>query len=329
MKIAISKLRDNVFATFKAKGFNDEDAQRTTDYLLWAEMSGKKTQGLVKMTGEQPMQDIRPKYPPKTERETKLSRLIDGGANPAPVVASYATEVVIEKAKEHGFGIVGVRNTFSSNGVQAYYSEKIAANDLIGFVCSRSPASTAGFGSIDPIFGTNPLSYAFPTEHEALVFDMATSAMTFYGLVLAKAKRESIPENMAMDKDGKPTTDPAEAMSGALLPFDHGYKGSGLGMFVEMLAGPLVNGAWVDNKTFEEQWGALFIAIDPNLLIDTADFKKNASQMIQAIKSARTASDMSEIRLPGENSTIQRQHALSTGYVEVDDIILKSLGYSE
>ncbi|MEO8911624.1 MAG: Ldh family oxidoreductase, partial [Candidatus Saccharimonas sp.] len=215
----------------------------------------------------------------------------------------------------------------SSNGAQAYYAEQIAKKDLIGIVCSRSPASTAGFGSIDPIFGTNPLGYAFPTEEEPFVFDMATSAMTFYGLVLAEAKNEDIPKNMAIDKAGNPTTDPEAAMSGALLPFDHSYKGSGLGMMVEMLAGPLINGAWVDNKTFKEEWGSVFIAIDPNLLIDLADFKKDASQMICDIQAARVAVGVPSIRLPGIRSMQSRQESEESGYVDVDDAILDQLGY--
>jgi len=290
-------------------------------------MSGNKTQGLVKMTGTEPLQSIKPQYAPKIERDTQLSQLIDGGANPAPVVASLGTETAIAKAKEYGFGIVGVRNTFSSNGAQAYYAEQIAKHDLIGIVCSRSPAATAAFGSIDPVFGTNPLGYAFPTEDEPFVFDMATSAMTFYGLVLAKAKGEAIPENMAIDHNGQPTTDPSAAMQGALLPFDHSYKGSGLGMMVEMLAGPLLNGAWIDNKTLKEEWGSLFMAIDPNLLIDTADFKKNASQMIRDILSARKAADVSEIRLPGVRAKKNRQLAEASGYIDVDDAIIAQLGY--
>ena len=159
------------------------------------------------------------------------------------------------------------------------------------------------------------------------MFDMATSAMTFYGLVLAKARNENIPENMAINKAGDPTTDPEAAMSGALLPFDHSYKGSGLGMMVEMLAGPLINGSWIDNKTFEEEWGSLFIAIDPNLLINTADFKKNASQMIRDIRAARTMSGASGIRLPGMNSARNREESVESGYVDVDQTILVELGY--
>lgn len=264
---------------------------------------------------------------PKVERDTNLSQLIDGGANPAPVVSSLGTDVAIAKAKAHGFGIVGVKNTFSSNGAQAYYAEKIANNDLIGIVASRSVASAAGFGSIEPIFGTNPIGYAFPTETDPFVFDMATSAMTFYGLVLARAKGESIPKNMAIDKLGQPTTDPVVAMEGALLPFDHSFKGSGLAMLVEMLGGPLLNGAWVDNKTQKEQWGSVFIAIDPNLLIDAADFKKNASCMIRDILAARTAEGARGIRLPGTKSAHCRKAAEESGFVDVDDAILQQLGY--
>ncbi|MFZ1250659.1 MAG: Ldh family oxidoreductase [Candidatus Microsaccharimonas sp.] len=329
MNISINKLREKVLSTFHENGFSDSDAERTVDYLLWAEMSGNKTQGLIKMTGTEPLQGIKALYSPKVERDTKLSQLIDGGANPAPVVASLGTDIAISKAKEHGFGIVGVRNTFSSNGAQAYYAEKIAENDLIGIVCSRSPASTAGFGSIDPIFGTNPLGYAFPTNKRPFVFDMATSAMTFYGLVLAKAKNETIPENMAIDKNGQPTTDPAEAMSGALLPFDHSYKGSGLAMMVETLAGPLINGAWIDNKTFDKEWGSIFIAIDPNLLIDIVDFKSHATQMIEDILSARTKSESSPIRLPGTHSSDNRLAAESSGFIDVDEVVLRQLGYIE
>lgn len=324
MKIALDTLRTKITATLKQKGFSDGDSTRIADYIVWAEMSGNKTQGLVKMTGTEPIQSIVPRYEPKVERETQLSQLIDGGANPAPVVASLGADVAIQKAQQHGFAIVGVRNTFSSNGAQAYYAEYIAQRDLIGFVCSRSPACVAGFGSTEPIFGTNPLSYAFPTEDEPIVFDMATSSMTFYGLVLAKARGEQIAEHVAIDSAGNATTDPRAAMSGALLPFDHSYKGSGLALMVEMLAGPLIGGAWVDNKTLKEEWGSVFIAIDPNLLIDTADFKTHASQLLQDIESART---ITSIRLPGERAKAQRKAAQVSGYVEVDDVIMTQLGY--
>jgi LDH2 family malate/lactate/ureidoglycolate dehydrogenase len=327
MKISTQDLKEKIVVLMTSKNFTEEDAGNVANYLVWAEMSGIRTQGIIKLTGSEPLQDVKPKYQPKIERDTQLSQLIDGGANPAPLTSSRATNVVIEKAKKSGFGIVGLRNTFSSNGAQAYYVQKMAENDLIGIMCSRSPAAATGFGSIDPLFGTNPIGFGFPTNEEPVVFDLATSAMTFYGLVLAKAKGEKIPENMAIDNSGQPTTDPEAAMEGALLSFDRNYKGSSLAMMIEVLAGPLVNSSWIDNKTFEEEWGSVFIAIDPNLLIDPSEFKNNASDMIAKIKNSRKQNQSEEIRLPGERAAMSRKSAKESGFVEIEDSIAEELKF--
>lgn len=326
MQIKIADLRHKVINTFK-QNFTEEQANRIADYLLWADMSGIKTQGIIKMTGAEPMHKIKPKHDIKVERDTKLSQLINAGAHPAPLVSQQATDVVIQRAKEHGFAIVGVHNTFSSNGAQAYYAERIAKENLIGIVMARSPGSTAPFNSIDPLFGTNPIGFSFPTNDDPLVFDMATSAMTFYGLILAKAKGEKIPDNMAIDKDGNPTTDPAAAMSGALLPFDRDHKGSGMGMVVEIMAGPLAASAYCDCKTFEEEWGSTFIAIDPGLLVDVEQFKSNCSELVTIIKQSRKKSGTSEIRLPGERARESYRAAQQSGTVDVDEVVLRELGY--
>ena len=286
MKIAVNELRQKIVGTI-SKNFSDEEAESIADYLMWAEMSGIKTQGVMKMAGVAPIQDIKPIGPVTVERETKLSQLINAGAYPAPLVSRQAADVAIKKAKEHGFAIVGLHNTFSSNGAQAYYANRIAQEDLIGIVMARSPGSVAPFDSIDHLFGTNPIAFSFPTNQDPLVFDMATAAMTFYGLILAKAKGEKIPQNIAIDKDGNATTDPGLAMDGAILPFDRGYKGSGLGMVVEIMAGPLVASAYCDRDTLDKEWGSTFIAIDPNLLVDIEQFKANCSDLISIIKNSR------------------------------------------
>lgn len=326
MKLPILELRQKIIATL-SENFTEEQANKIADYLLWADMSGNKTQGLIKMTGSEPLQKIVPKHDIKIERDTKLSQLINAGANPAPLVSQQATDTVIQKAKEHGFAIVGVHNTFSSNGAQAYYAERIAKENLIGIVLARSPGAVAVFDGIDPMFGTNPIGFSFPTSDEPLVFDMATSAMTWYGLVLARARGEKIPENMAIDKDGESTIDPGEAMNGALLPFDRGYKDAGLGMVVEIMAGPLVAAAYCDNKTFTEEWGSTFIAIDPSLLVDVETFKANCSDLIAKVKASRKREGAREIRLPGERARAAFKEAEASGMVEVEEAVVKELGY--
>ena len=325
MKIAISDLRQKVIQTL-SHNFTEEQANRIADYLVWADMSGIKTQGVIKLTGTTPLQNVESEREIRVDRDTKLSQLIDAGACPAPLVSQQATDVVIQKAKEHGFGIVGVHNTFSSNGAQAFYAERIAKEDLIGSVLARAPASFAPFDCIDPLFGTNPIGFAFPTKEEPLVFDMSTAAMTWYGLVLAKARGEQIPENMALDKEGNLTTDPAEAMAGALLPFDRSYKGSGIGMVVEILGGPLASAAFCSYKD-EDSWGSLFMAIDPELLVDIEKFKADCSELITKVKSSRKKPGVDTIRIPGERAKAAYKEAKASGVVEVEDAVLKELGY--
>lgn len=325
MRVSIEGYRKKV-TQLLSNNFSDNEAGRITDYLLWADMSGINTQGVIKLTGTEPLQNIQPSGKIKIDRETKLSALLDGNKNPAPLVAQQATDIAIEKAKEHGFAIVGAHNTFSSNGAQAYYVERIAKEDLIGIVLSRSPGSTAPFNSIDPLFGTNPVGFGFPTDGEPLVFDMATSAMTWYGLVLAKSRGEKIPEGLAIDKNGDFTQEPAEVMDGgALLPFDKDYKGSGIGMVVEIMAGPLAASAYCDCETFDKEWGSTFIAIDPNLLVDIDKFKANCTDLINIIKKSHTKSADETIRLPGERARKSYNESQTSGMVEVDSTIYDKL----
>lgn len=324
MNIAISGLRSQI-ARILQKNLTSEQAAVVADYFVWAEMTGNTTQGIVKMMGTQPIQDIVPQGEVAIVKDTKLSQIIDAKRNPAPFVSQIATEVAIQKASEYGFAIIGVRNAFSSNGAQGYYVEQIADAGLIGIMCSRSPASAAAFGGIDPVFGTNPIGFGFPTLDKPIVFDAATSAMTFYGLVLAKARGEEISENMAIDSEGNPTIDPAAAMDGALLPFDRSYKGSGFAMAIETLAGPLLGGAWVDNKTFEEEWGTVVIAIDPELTVGRDELKANVSDMLDKIRAARTR-DGGEIRLPSEHARRRYAAAKERGYIEIDDAVAQELG---
>jgi len=94
-----------------------------------------------------------------------------------------------------------------------------------------------------------------------------------------------------------------------------------------MLAGPLVNSAWIDNKTFKEEWGTLILAIDPNLLVDVEKFKENCSDMIKKIKDSRKKEGVNNIRLPGERARESYNKSTKLGYVKIDDMIAKELGY--
>jgi LDH2 family malate/lactate/ureidoglycolate dehydrogenase len=114
MKIKISELQELIEKILSQKHYSAEEATKITEVLLFAELSGKNTQGIMKLLGSEPIHDIEPKYKPKIVRETELSALIDGGRSAGPLAAHIAAEKVIEIATKKGFAMVGLNNTFGS-----------------------------------------------------------------------------------------------------------------------------------------------------------------------------------------------------------------------
>lgn len=318
MKIKIVELRKLMQKILTQKHFSASQVRDIMEVLLYAELSGKNTQGIIKFLGNEPIQDIIPEYEPKIIKNTNLSVLVDGGRNPGILVSVMAVKLAIKKCKKNGFALIGTNNAYSSTGALGYYANEIAKNDLIGIVMSGTPKGVAPYGSIDKLFGINPIAFGFPTENDPLIFDMATAAITWYGLVRAKMMGKKLPEGVAIDKEGKLTRDPKAAMEGAILTFGKNHKGSGLSMMIEMFTGPLVGSISPDS---EGKWynGSLFIAIDPDLLMGKKYLKKNSSLLINRLKKSRTSKNFQEVIMPGEKALRSRREAEASGVVEVDD----------
>lgn len=326
MNIRIADLKAIVIKILTSTYYSKQNAQLIAEVLLYAELTGKNTQGILKLSGTEPIQKVKPKYTPRIIKETKLSALIDGGGNPGTLVSQEAIDIAINKAKTYGVGIVGTKNTYSSTGAIGYYAHKAAMKDLIGIVMAGSEASVAPHGSIDPIFGTNPVAFGFPTTKDPIIFDMATAAITWYGLVRAKALGEKIPSGVAIDREGKITTDPAQAMDGAILPFDKSYKGSGLGMVVQLFTGPLTGALFFDIGKKNDDWGNVFIVIDPDLLIGKVELKKNCSKLVDIIRRSRIDKKVTNrIRIPGETGLAKKQEAERTGTIEIENALYYEL----
>lgn len=317
-QISILELEQKTLEFLKAY-FDEEAAQSCVDVILYAELRGKSPQGLLKLLGTEPLQGVKAEKPFEIHERTKLSALIAGNKNPSFHIAQKATDICIEKAKENGFGIVGANGIFSSTGTLGYYSEKAANQGLVTYTCARSPGATAPFDLSLPLFGTNPFSWAFPTENDPVVFDMATSAITFYELVLAKMRGENIPDNVAVDSAGNITTNPAAAMEGGILPFDKGYKGSALSMMVEVLSGPLVNASFCDYETFDKDWGFFVMAFDPDLLVDPEVFKKNSEELVNIIRKNGGI-------IPGDNGRKTQEKIENNDFIEIQDEVAELLG---
>lgn len=318
MKVKITELRKLMQKILMTKYFSASEAREIAEVLLYAELSGKKTQGIIKFLGTEPIQNIEPVHKPTIIKSTKLSALIDGGRNPGILVSRIATKMIIDKCKKNGFSIIGTNNSYSSTGSIGYYANEIAKHDFIGIIMSGTPKGVAPYGSIDKLLGINPIAFSFPTENEPLVFDMATAAITWYGLVRAKIMGKELLEGIAVDEEGILTKDPEKAMKGAIFTFGNNRKMSGLSMIIEMFTGPLLDSISPDP---DGKWynGSLFIAIDPDLLVGKKTLKKNSSFLISKIKKSRINSDFKEVIIPGEKSLEARKKAEAKGIIEIED----------
>jgi L-2-hydroxycarboxylate dehydrogenase (NAD+) len=238
------------------------------------------------------------------------------------VATGKATKLACELATQHGVGIVVSNHTFSSSGAIGFFSRSIAADGFIGLVCVGTPPFVAPSGSAEPKLGTNPLSYAFPTSEGSVVFDTATAAMAFFGVVEAKLKGEPLPEGIAFDSDGKPTTDAAKALEGSVGTFA-GHKGFGLSLLVQLLGGPFADAAFAGvNK--EKGAGTFVLAIDPGLLVGKDEFLKGADELTRQIKSAKPLAGQ-KVLLPGERGDELAKQATDNNEIEIANAIWQEL----
>ncbi|MHB8109330.1 MAG: Ldh family oxidoreductase [Syntrophorhabdaceae bacterium] len=323
MLITIKGLEELTRKAIKKYGYNDEEVPLMADILLYAQLRDNN-QGIVKLIDK----GI-PKDPNageiKLEKETPISARINGNKNHAMLVVGKAVEMVKEKAKKSGFAIAGTFNTDTSSGAIGYYASRFALEGFIGFAFSRSPQRVAVYGSYEPVFGTDPLAVAIPSAGDPIVLDMSTAATSYFGLVEAKTAGRCIPADFAYDSEGNPTTDPQKAIAGAIRSFDRSYKGSGLALVAEILAGPLVGAAFCGIGDSKGNWGHLLFAIDPELLMERDIFQKNVSAIIDKVKSTKRLPGVEEIFMPGEREnrlTILRRES---GVIEIEDNLLAEL----
>lgn len=323
MKIKIAELTDLVLKALKNYGYTDEESKIISSMLLYAQLRGNN-QGVVKLINKNFAKN------PEAgniivEKETKLSARINGNKNSGAVVLKKALDMAVAKAKEHGFGMVGTNNTNTSTGALGYWANIIAKEELIGFVFAGSPETVAYHGSYEPIFGTNPLAIGIPSNGDPLVLDMATAAMAYYGLIEAKTAGRKIPPDIAYDSEGKLTDDPAKAMDGALRSFDKSYKGASLSMMVEVLTGPLVGASFTGIGDTKNNWGNLVMALDPSLLVEPDEFKKNISALAARVKQIKKLPGVQEILLPGERGDRLTNERLASGEIDIEDNLYHEL----
>lgn len=301
----------------------EEDARIVAEVLLKAELRGLSSHGILRFPHL--IRSIEAGFQmPKTEvtieREKNNCAVVNGNSGLGIIIAKKAMEMAIEKARDNGIASVGVYNT-NHFGIAGYYAELATKSDMIGVAMCNTEPAMAPFGGKTPIFGTNPLAVAIPTnKHEhPIILDMATSNVARGKILAALKAKRMLEEDCALDKDGNVTIYPEKAFS--LLPLGgkkFGYKGYGLAFVIDILCGPLVNaqcGKDVKGTVSLEKCtkGDLFIAIDISSFTDLGLFKSAVEQLIQEVKNDGAM-------FPGEIEQVKEERNSIEGVKLEDDV---------
>lgn len=314
-----------------ADGIDPACAADVADMLIDAELTGVSTHGVSRL----------PIYLERVERglvargneirvlrESPSAIAVDAGNTLGAPSAKFAMTRCIEKARETGACFATVKNS-NHFGAAAFYTRLAAAEGMIGFCCTNLTAKIAPYGSAEPFMGTDPICLAVPSEGYPMVLDMTPSVVALGKLILAQKLGHEIPLGWALDREGKPTTDPAEGRKGSLIPIG-GPKGSGLALMVEVLCGVLTGAGTAthlhDLYAFDAPQGVghFLGAIDVSHFLDADAFRAGVSAMAAEVKALRRSEGVEEILLPGERSMRSAEEKRRNG-IDVPDPVCEEL----
>jgi len=317
----------------QAAGASAAHAAACVKILIDAELMGISTHGAVRVPDyarRLRSGGIDPKAQPKLERRAPSLARVDGANAVGPAVGLFALEAATGMARETGIAYVGCRASNHFGAIAPY--ARLACDAGFAMIAGTNASTTmppAGGKALR--LGNNPLCIAAPGAAGAhFILDMAMSVAARGKIRAALKAGRPIPEGWASDQDGRPTTDPAAALAGFLLPFG-AHKGSGLSMAVDLLSGVLPGArfltdvvTWVDNATEPQGTGHFFLLLDPARLTGREAYAAAMARFRELIKQTPAADPSAPVLLPGERELARRARALAHG-VELPAALMEEL----
>jgi len=314
-------------AALEKAGAHSRMAEAAAQHLVRAEEQGLPTHGMSRV----------PFYcsmlrngradgaaQPAMAAERAAACLIDNRDALPYVSVQWAVGEAIQRARRNGIGLAGIRNS-AHVGVLGIHLAPVAEAGLVGLAFTNSPAAIPAWGGKKALFGTNPVAAVFPRPHDnPLVIDLALTTVVRGKIMMAMRRGERIPEGWALDRHGKPTTDPREAIEhGSLFPIG-GAKGAMLALMFELLCAALTGAAIGPeaDSFFSEQGnrpriGQVFIAIDPGALSGTQKYLERVETVVRAMLAD------AEVRLPGARRFAAEKSAARG--IEIPDELLAQI----
>ncbi|MFW6121626.1 MAG: Ldh family oxidoreductase [Petrotogales bacterium] len=315
--LSLDNLQEIIEKALIAHNTTSENARSVSESLVMAEADGQKGHGLSRLesycsqvaTGK-----VNGSAKPQAYWAADAVSRIDADHGFAYPALFLAKQKLIEIANTFGLGVASVFNSHHC-GVAGHHVEYLAREGFVAMLFANTPKAIAPWGGSKPVFGTNPIAFAAPSKaiaKDPIVIDLSLSKVARGKIMYAKQKGEKIPENWALDLNGKPTTDPNEALIGSMLPMGDA-KGAALVVMVEILTSALTgaNLSYKASSFFTAEGpspdvGQLLMAFSPDV-ISGGKYTNNIEEIINVIQSQENT------RLPGERRFQQRRQAQRSG----------------
>ncbi|MEO6188491.1 MAG: Ldh family oxidoreductase [Ginsengibacter sp.] len=334
---------------FLAIGCSEKDAETATSSLLSADLRGVDSHGVARLSGYVRLWDakrINTNPEIKISYETISTAVVNGDAGLGLVVAPFAMQVAIDKAKIAGTGWVSVKNS-NHYGIAGTHAMMALHHDMIGISMTNASALVAPTYSAERLLGTNPIAVAIPAgSEEPFVADFATTTAANGKLEILQRKNEDAPLGWVQTKAGQPSTNAGEIKNGgALLPLggdkEHGsHKGYALGAIVDIFSAILSGanyGPWVppfpayvpmpENRP-GEGLGHFFGAMRIDAFRPAAEFKNEMDNWIRRFKTATPVEGQRRVYIPGELETEFEIERMKSGFTLLPQVVeeLNKLG---
>lgn len=326
-------------------GCPEADAATAAKALLSADLRGVDSHGVARLSGYIRLWEVqRVNAAPaiRVVHETPSTAVVDGDRGLGLVVAPFAMQVAIDKAKQAGTGWVSVRNS-NHFGIAGYHAMMALQHDMIGIAMTNASALVAPTFAKERMLGTNPIAVTIPAGAEpAFVADFATTTAANGKLEILQRKNQDAPEGWVLTKEGEPSTNANEIKNGGmLLPLggdkEHGsHKGYALGAVVDIFSAILSGasyGPWVPPfpayipmpvNMPGEGLGHFFGAMRIDAFRTAGEFKDHMDNWIKRFRSAKTIAGQERVIIPGdperEMETERMQHGIPLLQPVIDDL---------
>ena len=304
---------DDIYAlahdTVARNGCDAQNAAALADIIMRAERDGSHSHGLFRVPGYVKALrsgKVNGAAAPVVTRKSAAVIQVDGDGGFAPRAQAVGLPLLAEMVSETGAAALSLTNMHHFAALWPE-TEYLAERGLVGIACTAYMPAVAPAGSTEKLFGTNPISFAWPRPGQTPVcYDMATASMAMGDVQIAARDGKSVPPGTGLDADGQPTTDPAEIAKGVLLPFG-GYKGSAIALMVELLAAGLTGERFSYEAAEHDngdggppRGGEMVIALSPDVIAGEG-WQSHADAFIDRL------AGLEGVRLPGARRHANRQ----------------------